>query len=111
MIRIIGLLCFTAQLVGCAGSVAMNVNHKDRRDFTVDGYRIAVVPQQDHWSAWFVSESVMSPMPPLPQLKAAEVKAIEAYSGCKVTNAELVPQSMQPAYLQALVACNTTLKQ
>lgn len=101
----ISIVALLSGVSGCAGSLARNVSDTASRDFKVDGFTIAVVPQGDHWSAWYVPQALIEAMPPLPLLKNAEKKAIEQYSGCKVTSAELVDGSLQPAYLQAVVSC------
>lgn len=93
-------------VIGCAaeGSYARNVSHPARKDFTIGELKIAVVPQSNHWSAWYVAKFLEN-IPPLPLIKEAEIKAIERYSGCKVTSADFVQTSIQPAYLQAIVSC------
>lgn len=103
--HIIAVLALLSVLSGCAGSLARNVSDPARRDFKIDGFTIAVVPQGDHWSAWYVPQAFIGAMPPLPLLKNAEKNAIEQYSSCKVTSADLVDGSLQPAYLQAIVNC------
>lgn len=103
--KLFGLLVLLPIIAGCAGSPARNVSDPSRKDFTVEGFKISVVPQSDHWSAWYSSEKFIEAMPPLPLLKRAEIKAIEQYSGCKVVSAEIVGGSVLPAYLQAIVNC------
>ena len=90
---------------GCAGSLARNVSDPGRKNFTIDGLSVAVVPQPDHWSAWYVSSKFIEAIPALPLIKRAEIKAIEQYSGCKVISSDFVEGSLQPAYLQAIVDC------
>ena len=104
-IKPFALAMWLLMLAGCAGSLARNVSHPARKDFMIEKYKIAVVPQLDHWSAWYVSEKLVEALPPLPKIKEAEIKAIERYSGCKVVSAEFVHGSLQPAYLQAVVKC------
>jgi hypothetical protein len=94
-------------LTGCAadGSLVKNVSHPTRKDFVINGIKIAVVQYPKIWVAWFASDKLYETIPPLPLVKLAQIAAIEEYSNCKVVGAEFDPGSLQPAYLEAIVKC------
>ena len=85
--------------------MASNLSDPSRKEFLVDGIRVEVVRLEDRWASWFQPEGVVGTLPPLPTLKAAQVKAIEEYSGCKVAGAEFQLGSLQSGYLEAVVNC------
>lgn len=88
-------------LAGCD----VDTTSENRVDVVVDGKKFGVVPNSDHWAAWWISEKAIQRIPPLSTLKPLQVQAIERVSGCKVVEAEFVPGAMKPAYLQAAVRC------
>ncbi|MCK0171904.1 hypothetical protein MWU53_12625 [Aliiroseovarius sp. S1123] len=92
-------------LAGCEGSVAANVSHPQRVDVVIDGEKIGVVPNSDHWAAWWISDKAVSIIPALSTLKPLQVRAIEQVSRCRVVEAEYQQSSLQPSYLQAAVEC------
>jgi hypothetical protein len=90
-------------LAACEGSVVSNLTSSERREVTIDGVTVSVLPLSDHWASWYSGPG--SAIPPLPRIKAAQIHAIEQISGCKVSGAEFQTGSLQSAYLQAVVQC------
>jgi len=106
MNRFVGcLLLLSTSLSGCATSAISNWTDPTKRHFVEDGIGVSVVKGDGFYAAWFSPDAVIALNPPILKMKAAEIKAIEKYSGCKVTDAEFDTGSLQPGYLQAFVDC------
>jgi hypothetical protein len=74
------------------------------RTVTVNGLDIGVTRLTETvWGAWLVGPSLIGPSPA--KVRAAERKAIEQVSACKVTKATPGDNPMRAEYVELTVAC------
>ncbi|MBW8728553.1 MAG: hypothetical protein JF625_25840 [Inquilinus limosus] len=90
-------------LLGCAqkpgeSSAALS------RTVPVNGLDIGITRLTEaNWGAWLVGPSLIGPSPA--KVRAAERKAIEQVSGCKVTKVTQGDNPMRAEYVELTVAC------
>ncbi|MGK9231168.1 hypothetical protein KXS07_06025 [Inquilinus limosus] len=74
------------------------------RTVTVNGLNIGVTRlTESSWGAWLVGPSLIGPSPA--KVRAAERKAIEQVSACKITSVTPRDNPMRAEYVELTVAC------
>lgn len=88
-------------LVGCGGA---KTGEATRQNIKVNGLEIGVVNlAADGWGAWLVGPSLITPA--RAKIRAAERKAVEQVSGCRVVSGGLVDSPLRPDYVELTVTC------
>lgn len=105
-LSLVGLLTCAALLHGCANSAVRTAFDPNVQYYEKDQYRIAVLQQGEHWSAWYQSASIMALVPDQERLKPIQIEAIEHISGCSVTHTSANHHSGLAAHLLAKVDCS-----
>jgi hypothetical protein len=91
-------------LFGCAQKPPSEHSTVLSRTVTVSGLDIGVTRlSESGWGAWLVGPSLIGPSPA--KVRAAERKAIEQVSACKVTNVMPGDNPMRAEYVELTVAC------
>jgi hypothetical protein len=91
-------------LLGCAQKPPGEAPAVLARTVTVNGLDIGVTRlTETSWGAWLVGPSLIGPSPA--KIRAAERKAIEQVSACKVTKATPGDNPMRAEYVELTVAC------
>jgi hypothetical protein len=91
-------------LLGCAQNPPDETPAVLSRTVTVDGLDIGVTRlTETTWGAWLVGPSLIGPTPA--KVRAAERKAIEQVSACKVTKATPGDNPMRAEYVELTVVC------
>ncbi|MGO4124187.1 hypothetical protein AB4Z01_07285 [Inquilinus sp. YAF38] len=91
-------------LLGCAQKQPDETPAVLSRTVTVNSLHIGVTRLTETvWGAWLVGPSLIGPSPA--KVRAAERKAIEQVSACKVTNVAPGDNPMRAEYVELTVAC------
>ncbi|MFE0753759.1 hypothetical protein ACFW16_07405 [Inquilinus sp. NPDC058860] len=91
-------------LFGCTQKPPVETPAVLSRTVTVNGLDIGVTRlTQSTWGAWLVGPSLIGPS--RAKVRAAERKAIEQVSACKVTNVAPGDNPMRAEYVELTVAC------
>lgn len=91
-------------LLGCAQSPPSEHSTVLSRTVTVNGLDIGVTRLSESvWGAWLVGPSLIGPSPA--KVRAAERRAIEQVTACKVTNVAPGDNPMRAEYVELTVAC------
>jgi hypothetical protein len=91
-------------LLGCAQEPPVETPAVLARTVTVNGLDIGVTRlTETSWGAWLVGPSLIGPSPA--KVRAAERKAIEQVSACRVTNVTPGDNPMRAEYVELTVAC------
>lgn len=91
-------------LLGCAQQPPSEQAVVLSRTLTVNGLDIGVTRLSESvWGAWLVGPSLIGPSPA--KVRAAERKAIEQVSACKVTKVTPGDNPMRAEYVELTVAC------
>lgn len=91
-------------LLGCAQKPPGETPAVLARTVTVNGLDIGVTRlTETSWGAWLVGPSLIGLSPA--KVRAAERKAIEQVSACKVTNVTPGDNPMRAEYVELTVAC------